>query len=139
MSDLLMEQWKRLNEEIRERFRKAREEAQAKAAKVAGVGDGAPTVTNEAGGKQSHVPYRLDLSPALATLHVGGVLAEGAEKYGEDNWRSIPVADHLNHALVHAYAWLAGDRSSDHLGHFACRAMMALELHLAGEAKAAQG
>jgi hypothetical protein len=97
---------------------------------VAGVGTDAPIVVNERGAKQSHSPYRVDLSPPLATLHIAEVLGAGARKYGRWNWLGIPLHDQLNHALVHAFAYLAGDRSDDHIGHFACRAMMALEVYL---------
>ena len=92
-----------------------------------GVGPDAPVVTNEAGGKQSDTPARLDLMPAKAMMEVGRVLKEGAAKYGIDNWRKIETRDHVNHVLVHLYAWLDGDEQDDHLGHAACRAMMALE------------
>lgn len=101
---------------------------------VPGVGPDAETTTNDAGGKQSKSLYRLDLLPAKATLAVGAVLYEGERKYGADNWRKIPLADHLNHLLIHVYAYLAGDRSDDHLGHMACRSMMALETALTTEA-----
>lgn len=97
---------------------------------VPGVGRDAPTVVNAAGGKQSHSPYRADLLPPLATLEVARVLREGAAKYGEDNWRKIEAKSLLNHALVHCLAWLAGDRSDDHLSHAACRLLMALDLEL---------
>lgn len=99
---------------------------------IEGVGPDAPTVTNAAGAKQSHVPYRCDLLPARATLAVAAVLHEGAAKYGPDNWRGIPVADHLNHAMTHVLAMLAGDTSDDHLEHAACRLLMALETKITG-------
>lgn len=99
--------------------------------KVDGVGPDAPTVTNERGGKQSHVPYRMDLIDGPAILAMSKVLSEGAEKYGEDNWRQIPVSDHLNHLIVHAYAYLSGDRSDDHLTHCMCRALFATAVSLA--------
>jgi hypothetical protein len=70
-------------------------------------------------------------------MHVGAILQKGAVKYGIDNWRSITANEHLNHALVHAAAYLAGNTADDHLGHFACRAMMALEIHLTGLKKEA--
>lgn len=97
---------------------------------VPGVGPDAPIITNARGGKQSHILYRLDLLPALATLAVARVLYHGAAKYGDDNWRSISTREHLNHLLLHVLAWLAGDRQDDHLDHMACRALMALEIHL---------
>lgn len=95
---------------------------------VAGVGPDAPVVVNAAGGKQSGSPFRCDLLPPRATLAVAAVLKEGAEKYGDHNWHAIPIDDHLNHALAHVFAWLAGDQQDDHLEHFATRALMALEI-----------
>jgi hypothetical protein len=108
-------------------------------AAVPGVGPDAPIVANAAGGKQSHSPYRCDLLPPRATLAVAGVLAHGATKYGPNNWHAIPTGDHVNHALVHLFAFLAGDGQDDHLGHAACRIMMALDQHLSGRAKPAEG
>jgi hypothetical protein len=105
---------------------------------IAGVGKDAPTVTNAAGAKQSGSPYRADLFPPVAYLHVSAILKEGAAKYGDDNWRGIPVRDHVNHALVHLAAHLAGDTQDDHIGHAACRLMMGLEIALVGE-KGADG
>ncbi len=92
---------------------------------VDGVGKDAPTVVNENGGKQSKVLYRFDLLAPEAMFEMTKVLKEGADKYGDDNWRSIPVRDHLNHLIIHAYAYLAGDTSDDHLSHIMCRAMFA--------------
>ena len=92
---------------------------------IDGVGPEAPTTTNERGGKQSHVPYRMDLIDGPAQFAMAKVLAEGADKYGAYNWRNIDVRDHLNHLIIHAYAYLAGDTSDEHLAHAMCRAMMA--------------
>lgn len=92
---------------------------------IAGVGPDVPTTTNERGGKQSSVPYRMDLVDGPAQFAMARVLAEGAEKYGDDNWRNIDVRDHINHLIIHAYAYLSGDRSDEHLSHIMCRAMMA--------------
>lgn len=101
---------------------------QDRPAKVAGVGPDSPVAVNDRGGKQSHSPYRADLLPARAVLSVSEVLSQGAAKYGEDNWRKIAARDHVNHALVHLFAWLAGDGQDDHLQHAACRLLMALDL-----------
>lgn len=102
-------------------------------AKVEGVGADAPTMTNDRGGKQSAVPFRCDLLPALAVLEVAKVLKAGADKYGDAaNWHAVRVGEHLNHALTHLFAFLAGDSQDDHLGHAACRLLMALDNHKAG-------
>jgi hypothetical protein len=93
---------------------------------IAAVADPhAPTVTNDQGGSQSHIPVRFDLIDAKALFEQAKVLHEGAVKYGEDNWRLISVEDHLNHLIMHAYAYLAGDRTDEHLSHAMCRAMFA--------------
>jgi hypothetical protein len=83
------------------------------------------TTTNERGGKQSDEPYRFDLMDAETMLRVAQVLHEGAAKYGENNWRLIDAEDHINHAILHFYKWMVGDRSEDHLTHATCRAMFA--------------
>jgi len=94
------------------------------------VSPDAETTINEAGGKQSHVPVRFDLIDAKAMFAMASVLHEGAEKYGADNWRKISVEDHLNHMIMHAYAYLSGDRSDDHLSHALCRATFACGVEL---------
>lgn len=94
---------------------------------IPGVGPDAPITTNENGAKQSSSPYRVDLLPPLSLLDVARVLKYGADRYGVDNWRGIPIADHVNHALVHIFAYLSGDTQDNHLGHATCRMMMAHE------------
>ena len=98
--------------------------------KVKGVSPDAPVITNEKGAKQSDSPYRLDLVDPKALLAIGAVLKEGATKYGEDNWRGIDLNDHINHALVHIYAYLAGDNSDDHIEHATTRMIFALNKKL---------
>lgn len=101
---------------------------------VKGVGPDTPTVVNEKGGKQSQVLYRFDLLDPAAMFEMTRVLDEGAKKYGDDeNWRKIDVRSHLNHLLIHAYAYLAGDESDDHLSHIMCRAMFAQAVELESE------
>ena len=95
---------------------------------IKGIGPDAATTTNEAGGKQSATLYRCDLLPPIATLAVAEVLHQGAAKYGPDNWRKIPVMDHVNHAMIHLFATMAGDTQDEHLEHAACRILFALEL-----------
>ena len=89
------------------------------------VGKDVPITTNEKGGSQSHVPVRFDLIDGKALFEMAAVLHEGAVKYGAENWRKIDVSDHLNHLIMHAYAYLSGDRSDEHLSHIMCRAMFA--------------
>jgi hypothetical protein len=83
--------------------------------------------TNERGGKQSYTPARFDLLPAEAVAQMAIVLGEGARKYGEENWRDIPVTDHVNHALQHLFSWLANGELED-LTHALVRISFAADL-----------
>jgi dATP/dGTP diphosphohydrolase len=103
--------------------------AQGKIASI--VSPDAPTITNEHGGSQSDVDVRFDLIDAKAMFAMAGVLDHGAKKYGANNWRLIPVEDHLNHLLMHTFAYLAGDTTDDHLSHILCRATFACGVALA--------
>jgi hypothetical protein len=90
-----------------------------------GVGRDAEIEVNANGAGQSKIPYAFQLVDGVALGKMAEVLKEGADKYGANNWRQLPIADHLNHLIMHAYAWLAGDRQDDHLSHIMCRAMFA--------------
>lgn len=94
---------------------------------IEGVGPDAPETVNEHGGKQSAVPYRCDLLDGKAMLELAKVLKHGAH-YGEENWRLITDREHVNHALTHLFAWLAGDETDGHLSHAFCRLMMAVAM-----------
>ena len=63
---------------------------------------------------------RYDLIPLAGLRRLAATCAEGARKYGDYNWqKGIPASVMLNHAIRHAYLWLAGDTSEDHLAHAA--------------------
>jgi hypothetical protein len=100
-------------------------------AKIVGVGPDAPTVVSENGAKQSRCDYRFDLIDGPALFDMAAILEVGARRYGEDNWRGVPTAAHVNHALMHLYAYLAGDGQDNHLGHAFCRLMFAVATELA--------
>lgn len=74
---------------------------------------------------QSMLEHRFDLVDGPAMYEMTHLLYNGAKKYGADNWRTIPVEDHLNHLIAHAYAYLAGNRDDNHLANIMCRAMFA--------------
>jgi hypothetical protein len=88
-----------------------------------------PVVSNSVGAKQSDTPCRFDLLPPEAMFAIAEVLKQGADKYGEENWRGLTVRDNINHAIQHLYGWLMGDTAEDHLAHAACRVLFALSLH----------
>ena len=61
---------------------------------------------------------RYDLITPIGLRRVAETYAEGAAKYGDNNWlKGMPINDLLNHALRHIYLYLSGDRSEDHLAH----------------------
>lgn len=95
----------------------------------------APTTTNEKGASQSFIEVRFDLIDGPAMFEMAHVLHQGAVKYGENNWRGIPVEDHINHLIMHAYAYLSGDTSDHHLSHILCRAMFAQAVKIQEESK----
>lgn len=100
---------------------------------IFGVEPDAPVVTNDNGGKQSKTPYGFHLLPISAMFDAAKVAKEGADKYGETfdkrNYTKISTEDHLNHALQHIYAFLAGDKQDDHLGHAIVRLMFAYDVN----------
>ena len=96
---------------------------------IESVGPNAPTVINESGGKQSKCEFAITQIPPLILLDVAKVLQEGSEKYGIDNQYLIPKDEHLNHALIHIFAYLAGDKTDNHLTHAICRLLFATEIN----------
>lgn len=101
-------------------------------AMILGVQPDQPITENARGGKQSATPYGFHLLPLNAMFAAAQVAQTGAEKYGEDfyhrNYTKIPAEEHINHALQHLYAFLAGDTGDDHLAHAIVRAMFAYEV-----------
>lgn len=59
-------------------------------------------------------------------ITIAKVLQYGADRYEPNNWRLIPQEEHINHALIHLVAAVAGDTQDDHIDHALCRLMMAL-------------
>ena len=54
------------------------------------------------------------------------VMQQGAAHgYSANSWKQETYQHHLGHATQHFAAYMAGDRSEDHLGHCACRLLMA--------------
>lgn len=92
-----------------------------------GIAKNSEVMEHPNGARESKSYYRCDLLPPLSILKISQVLHEGAEKYGDENWRGISQMSHLNHALTHLFAYMQGDNSDEHLSHAATRLLFALE------------
>ncbi len=83
---------------------------------------------------------RMDLVSPGALLELGKVLAYGANKYGDQNWRNNGGLDWsrpLAAAYRHLLAWQGGQDLDDesgllHLAHAMCNLMMLLDYGLTG-------
>ena len=87
-------------------------------------GNSRKIVTHTDGGKREHIPERYDLLPERALRLVAKAFGEGAEKYGDNNWRKLPDKVILNHALSHVVQYMCGDRSEPHMSHAAANLLM---------------
>lgn len=80
-----------------------------------------------------HKP-RPELLPPRALLEISDVLAYGAVKYSDNNWRKCADLGRYRGALLrHLLAYLAGERLDDesrkrHLAHAGCCLLYLLEL-----------
>lgn len=59
------------------------------------------------------------------TLQEGVTEGNNGKGYPTNNWRLIPQEEHINHALIHLIAHLAGDKQDNHIEHALTRLMMA--------------
>ena len=66
----------------------------------------------------------LESEEIQQVMTIAKVLQYGADRYEPNNWRLIPQEEHINHALVHLVAEIAGDKQDDHRDHALCRLMM---------------
>lgn len=102
------------------------------AEKLRGMSNDAQVGTNENGGKQHIRPYKSEALFFNALMAVSALRYEACvvNGYSDDNYKLIPKEEHIGRALTHLFAYMAGDKSNDHLCHAACRVLMALELEL---------
>lgn len=73
------------------------------------------------------VPFAFHLVPLKGLAKVAAVMRKG-ERNLRDGWREIPTEEHLNHAISHIVAYLAGKHEDHHLANAGCRILMALDL-----------
>ena len=81
-------------------------------------------IVYESGAARSTMEVRWDLLCEEFIRDMAIVMKEGADKYGDDNWKSgVPEGVTMNHLLEHLYQWQIGDRSEPHLAKVAINAM----------------
>ena len=98
--------------------------------RIDGMGKDVEREVTKTGGEHAAVPYRFDLIPPEAMFALAKVLHEGiVSGYTKDNWRKIDCNTHLNHALSHIFAHMAGDSQDDHLEHALTRVAMAVTVN----------
>lgn len=70
---------------------------------------------------------RFDLVSPFALTRLAQHYQNGAKKYGDRNWElGQPIGAYLDSALRHGNAFLAGDKSEDHLAALAWNAFSAM-------------
>ena len=80
------------------------------------------------GRKIGFIPFAFHLVPIEGLAKVAAVMRSGERSGRGDNWKDVPVAEHLNHAICHIYGYLCGDRTENHLANAGCRVLMAIAL-----------
>lgn len=88
-------------------------------------------VVTESGGRHSFVLARFDLIPPESMKLIAQCLGVGAHRHGEENWRNIPISDHINHAFNHLNEFRLGATDEPHIVNAAVRTIFALSLAVA--------
>ena len=70
---------------------------------------------------------RIDLIPTLWLKRLGTHLANGARKYGDNNWqRGQPISRYYGSAMRHTMAWYDGQTDEDHFAAAAWNTLAAM-------------
>jgi hypothetical protein len=71
---------------------------------------------------------RYDLLPTYAMYRLARHYENGAKKYADRNWeKGIPTSRFMESLIRHAFQYLGGDRSEDHLAAVAWNALGLIE------------
>lgn len=89
---------------------------------IKGMGPDAPKTED---GLESAIPYDMTLIPPEFLFCLSALLKEGADKYGEGNWKLLSYRTNINHAICHILTDLAGDSREDHLVNAVARLVFA--------------
>lgn len=92
-----------------------------------------PNKQEEQKAKTENLGLRLIDIPYAGLKAVGKIFAEGAAKYGVDNWKKGAndpawIEESTNHAIRHLMLWANGDRSEAHLAKVAWFCLTAIAL-----------
>ena len=75
------------------------------------------------------IPFAYHLLPVEGLAKVAAVMRIGEMKgRPDDGWRKVPTMEHVNHAISHLMAYVAGRHNDHHLANAACRVLMALDM-----------
>ena len=81
-------------------------------------------VTYKSGAARSTMDVRWDLLCEEFIRDMAVVMKEGADRYGDNNWKQgVPEGVTVNHLIEHLYRWQEGDRGELHLAKVAINAM----------------
>lgn len=74
---------------------------------------------------------RYDLISPIALKRLAKHYENGAVKYGDRNWeKGQPLASYMDSLIRHAYVFMAGDRSEDHLAAIAWNAFAVMHTQM---------
>ena len=88
-----------------------------------------PILDGRYDGNICYIPFAYHLIPIEGMAKMAAVMRQG-ELAGkpDDGWRMVPVKEHINHAISHLLAYVAGRHKEPHLANASCRVLMALDL-----------
>jgi hypothetical protein len=88
-----------------------------------------PTLDIRYDGNICYIPFAYHLIPIEGIAKTAAVMRRGELAGRPDNgWREVPIKEHINHAISHLLAYVAGRHKEPHLANAACRVLMALDL-----------
>jgi hypothetical protein len=88
-----------------------------------------PTLDIRYDGNICYIPFAYHLIPIEGIAKTAAVMRRGELAGRPDNgWREVPIKEHINHAISHLLAYVAGRYDESHLANASCRVLMALDM-----------
>jgi hypothetical protein len=91
-------------------------------------------VTHQGGGKAHRIDYDWTLLPMDSLIEIAKLMSKNVDSHGRENWRKLPVEEHIRHLSAHLAEFSTRAQSGQHtvegmryhLLRTAARALMAL-------------